>query len=127
MKKKLKKIQKHSFIKAFIYKSSITIEDLLTYRFSYIEKGYTFTRIAAKINNEKLNNNNNKTFKCDAIATKDKQIPSFIYKNLYNHLFNELDNIFKFNNKIIIIDGTYSNTHRCFNITIMFNISIRIS
>ena len=33
---------------------------------------------------EKLNNNNNKTFKCDAIATKDKQIPSFIYKNISN-------------------------------------------
>lgn len=95
----------------FIYKSKVKIEDLLTYRFSYIEKGYTFTRIVAKINNEKLRNSDNKTFNCDAIATKDKQIPSFIYKNLYNHLFNELDKLFKFNNKIIIIDGTYSNTN----------------
>jgi hypothetical protein len=97
--------------KTFIYKSKITIEDLLTYRFSYIEKGTVFTRIVGKINNDKLNNNNSNTFKYNAIATKDKQISSINYKNLYNYLFTELDKIFKFNNKIIIIDGTYSNTN----------------
>jgi hypothetical protein len=97
--------------KEFIYNSRITIEDLLTYRFNYIEKGFTFTRIVAKINNDKLKNNNGKTFKFNAIATKDKNIPSFIYKNLYNYLFNELGSLFKFNNKIIIVDGTYSNTN----------------
>ena len=58
--------------KAFIYKSKISIEDLLTYRFNYIERGTTFTRIVGKINNDKLNNNNCNTFKCNAIATKDK-------------------------------------------------------
>jgi hypothetical protein len=97
--------------KEFIYQSRIKIEDLLTYRFNYIEKGFTFTRIVSKINNDKLKNNDNKTFKSNAIATKDKNISSFIYKNLYNYLFNELDKIFKFNNKIIIIDGSYSNTN----------------
>jgi hypothetical protein len=97
--------------KAFIYKSKISIEDLLSYRFSYIEKGAVFTRIVGKINNEKLNDNNSNTFKYNAIATKDKQISSLNYKNLYNHLFAQLDKIFKFNNKIIIIDGTYSNTN----------------
>lgn len=97
--------------KEFIYQSRIKIEDLLTYRFNYIEKGFTFARIVSKINNDKLKNNDNKTFKSNAIATKDKNISSFIYKNLYNYLFNELDKIFKFNNKIIIIDGSYSNTN----------------
>ncbi len=38
--------------------------------------------------NDKLNNNNCNTFKCNAIATKDKQISSLNYKNLYNFLFN---------------------------------------
>lgn len=98
--------------KTFIYKSKVSIEDLLTYRFNYIEKGTTFARIVGKINNDKLNNNNNcNTFKCNAIATKDKQISSLNYKNLYNFLFNEFDKILKFNNKIIVIDGTYSNTN----------------
>jgi hypothetical protein len=49
--------------KTFIYKSKISIEDLLTYRFNYIEKETTFTRIVGKINNWKLNNNNSNTFK----------------------------------------------------------------
>ena len=97
--------------KAFIYKSKISVEDLLTYRFSYIEKGNTFTRIVGKINSDKLRNNINNTFKYNAIATKDKQIPSLIYKNLYNYLFSKLDKIFKFNNKIVVVDGTYSNTN----------------
>jgi hypothetical protein len=55
--------------KTFIYKSKISIEDLLTYRFNYIEKGIKFTRIVGKINNDKSNNNNCNTFKCNAIAT----------------------------------------------------------
>lgn len=97
--------------KAFIYKSKISVEDLLTYRFSYIEKGNTFTRIVGKINSDKLRNNINNTFKYNAIATKDKQIPSLIYKKLYNYLFSKLDKIFKFNNKIVVVDGTYSNTN----------------
>jgi len=96
---------------SFIYKSKITINDLLIYRFNYIEKGFTFARIVGKINSDKLNNKDNKIFKLNSISTKDNQIPSFIYKNLYNYLFNELNKLFKFNNKIIIIDGTYSNTN----------------
>ena len=96
---------------SFIYKSKITINDLLIYRFNYIEKGFTFARIVGKINSDKLNNKDNKIFKLNSISTKDNQIPSFNYKNLYNYLFNELNKLFKFNNKIIIIDGTYSNTN----------------
>ena len=98
--------------KTFIYKSKVTIEDLLLYRFNYIEKGFTFSRVLGKINNDKLNeNNNSKIFKLNSISTKDNLIPSFIYKNIYNYLLVEFDKIFKFNNKIIIIDGTYSNTN----------------
>ena len=98
--------------KAFIYKSKITTKDLLLYRFRYIEKGLTFARISAKINNNKLLlNKEAKIFNFKAISTKDNQIPSFIYKNIYNYLFNELDKVFNFNNKIIVIDGTYSNTN----------------
>jgi hypothetical protein len=67
--------------KAFIYQSKITMENLLTYRFNYIEKGFTFSRIVGKINNDKLKNNNDNTFKCNAIATKDRQIPP--HKMLY--------------------------------------------
>ena len=97
--------------KTFIYKSKITIEDLLLYRFNYIEKGVTFSRVLGKINNDKLKENNNKIFKLNSISTKDNLIPSFIYKNIYNYLLDEFNKIFKFNNKIIIIDGTYSNTN----------------
>ena len=97
--------------KTFIYKSKITIEDLLLYRFNYIEKGVTFSRVLGKINNDKLKENNNKIFKLNSISTKDNLIPSFIYKNIYNYLLVEFNKIFKFNNKIIIIDGTYSNTN----------------
>ena len=98
--------------KTFIYKSKVTIEDLLLYRFNYIEKGITFSRVLGKINNDKLNDNNNgKIFKLNSISTKDNLIPSFIYNNIYNYLLVEFDKIFKFNNKIIIIDGTYSNTN----------------
>lgn len=97
--------------KTFIYKSKVTIEDLLLYRFNYIEKGFTFSRVLGKINDDKLKENNNKIFKLNSISTKDNHVPSFIYKNIYNYLLVELDKIFKFNNKIIVIDGTYSNTN----------------
>jgi hypothetical protein len=97
--------------KSFIYNSKITINDLLLYRFNYVEKGFTFARVLSKINNDKLNNNDGKIFKLNSISTKDNQIPSFIYKNLYNYLFDGLAKLFKFSNKIIVIDGTYSNTN----------------
>lgn len=97
--------------KTFIYKSKVTIEDLLTYRFNYVEKGVTFSRIVGKINSDKLKENNYKIFKLNSISTKDNLIPSIVFKNTYNYLLMELDKIFKFNNKIIIIDGTYSNTN----------------
>ena len=96
--------------KAFVYKSNIFIEDLLLYRFNYLEKGFSFARVLGKINGDKIKENI-KVIKLNAIATKDNQVTSLIYKNLYNYLFNEFDKIFKFNNKIIIIDGTYSNTN----------------
>ena len=96
--------------KAFVYKSNIFIEDLLLYRFNYLEKGFSFARVLGKINDDKIKENI-KVIKLNAIATKDNQVTSLIYKNLYNYLFNEFDKIFKFNNKIIIIDGTYSNTN----------------
>ena len=95
---------------AFVYKSNIFIEDLLLYRFNYLEKGFSFARVLGKINGDKIKENI-KVIKLNAIATKDNQVTSLIYKNLYNYLFNEFDKIFKFNNKIIIIDGTYSNTN----------------
>jgi hypothetical protein len=97
--------------KTFIYKSKVSIEDLLLYRFNYIEKGFTFSRVVGVINDNKLKQNNNKIFKLNSISTKDNLIPSFIYKNIYNYLLVEFNKIFKFNNKIIIIDGTYSNTN----------------
>ena len=97
--------------KTFIYKSKVTNEDLLTYRFNYVEKGVTFSRIVGKINSDKLKENNYKIFKLNSISTKDNLIPSIVFKNTYNYLLMELDKIFKFNNKIIIIDGTYSNTN----------------
>jgi hypothetical protein len=50
----------------------------------------TFARVLSKINNDKLNNNDGKIFKLNSISTKDNQIPSFIYKNLYNYLFDGL-------------------------------------
>ena len=84
--------------KAFIYNSKIKVKDLLIYRFDYIEKGLTFSRITARINDSKIKNKE-ETFKTKAISSKDNQIPSLIYKNTYQYLLNELDKIFKFDNK----------------------------
>ncbi len=103
-----KKIKENT--KEFKYDSKIKKEDLLRYRFKYIEKNYTFSRIVANINTVKLTNNMKK-FNLSAISTKDNKIPSNIYKDMYNDLFLNLNEIFKFENKIIIVDGTYSNTN----------------
>ena len=64
--------------KTFIYKGKITIEDIVLYRFGYIEKGYTFSRVLGKINNDKLKENNDKTFKLNSISTIQNLKFSFI-------------------------------------------------
>jgi len=53
--------------KSFIYNSKITINDLLLYRFNYVEKGFTFARVLSKINNDKLNNNDGEIFQLKII------------------------------------------------------------
>lgn len=95
---------------AFKYKSKIFTKDLLLYRMKYVEKDATFARVLSNINNKKLIEKQ-KIFKLNTISAKDNKVPSLVYKNLHDRLFTELNELFNFDNKIIVIDGTYSNTN----------------
>ena len=95
-------------------KSKINLNDVVFYRFRYIfeDKSNTFQSITSFINcNNATKNKKHKHFTRTAIYKKEKKIPVYLYKEIFIKTKKFYDELFGFDNSIIIIDGVYSNTN----------------